>query len=199
MITSSVKGIQEVKDALRKEMEKLAEGNNMVLVGIQESAGEEESGMTVAQIGAVHEYGAKIEHPGGTSYGFKDQKAAEQGQVRFLKKGEGFMELGVTGPHEIDIPARPWLEPGVEDGTHEYLNIVEDGLAKDVPKDRILNQLGVLAVANVQQKIVEVHEPPNAKSTIQKKGSSNPLIDKGVIRQSVSYLLTKDIPKEGLE
>lgn len=198
MITSSVKGIQEVKKALQDELQKLSGGNQVVLVGLPEGEGEAESGMTIAQIGAVHEFGADINHPGGTSYGYKTKKDAEDGKVRFLKKGDGFMELGETGPHVISIPARPWLEPGVEDGLQQYLDVIEDGIADGLDKDTILEQVGVMAVGHVQQKIVDVKTPPNAPSTIKNKGSSNPLVDKGVLGQSVSFLLSDKLPQEGI-
>lgn len=198
MINSRVMGVQEVKKALQDELQKLSGGNKMVLVGLPEGEGEADSGMTIAQIGAVHEFGAEINHPGGTSYGFKTKKDAEDGKVRFLKKGEGFMELGETGPHVINIPARPWLQTGVEEGMKEYLEVMEDGIADGLDTDMILEMVGVLAVGHVQQKIVDVRTPPNASSTIKKKGSSNPLVDKGVLGQSVSFLLTDKMPEEGI-
>lgn len=63
-----------------------------------------ESGLTNAQLGAVHEMGAHINHPGGTPY-----KILENGRALFVskEKGEG---LPVTKPHEIDIPQRSFLE-----------------------------------------------------------------------------------------
>lgn len=198
MINSRVFGVQEVKKALRDELQKLAGGNTMALVGLPEGEGEADSGMTIAQIGAVHEFGAEINHPGGTSYGYKTKKDAEDGKVRFLIKGEGFMELGETGPHVINIPARPWLQTGVEEGMDEYLEIIEDGLADGLDKDTILEQVGNMAVGFVRQKIIDVKTPPNAPSTIKKKGSSNPLVDKGVLGQSVSFLLTDKMPEEGI-
>ena len=198
MIKSSVMGIQEVKKALLDEIAKLEGGNKVVLVGLPEGEGEADSGMTIAQIGAVHEFGADINHPGGTSYGYQTKEDAEDGKVRFLKKGEGFMELGETGPHVISIPARPWLQTGVDEGMAEYLEVMEDGIADGLDKDTILEQVGVMAVGRVQQKIVDVRTPPNAKSTIKKKGSSNPLVDKGVLGQSVSFLLSDKLPEEGI-
>jgi len=39
----------------------------------------------------------------------------------------------------------------------------------------------------VDDKIVNLRSPPNKPSTIKKKGSSNPLIDTGRLRQSISY------------
>lgn len=97
------------------------------------------------------------------------------------------------------IPARPWLDVGVESGTQEYLDIIEEGVAAELSQDQILNQVGVTAVGYVQQYITDLQDPPNAPSTIKKKGSSNPLIDTGAMRASVTYTVSNQPPAEGLE
>lgn len=96
------------------------------------------------------------------------------------------------------IPARPWLNPGALSGSKEYLNIIEKAAASDEPLDMSLNKIGVVAVGLVQKYMTELRTPPNAASTIKKKGSSNPLIDSGALRQSVTYKVTTEKPTEGL-
>ena len=51
----------------------------------------------------------------------------------------------------------------------------------------VLSIMGELIKANIVQKIVSLRSPANAPSTIQGKGSSNPLIDTGRMRQSIDY------------
>lgn len=53
----------------------------------------------------------------------------------------------------------------------------------------IQNQLGNLAVGIIQDAITNLRNPPNAPSTIRIKGSSNPLIDTGHMRSSVTYVI----------
>jgi hypothetical protein len=108
------------------------------------------------------------------------------------------MELGVTGTHVIKIPARPWLKPGVQSGTLDYLDTISNGIKNGVPMDTVLNQVGVVAVGRVQKYMTELKTPPNAASTIKKKSSSNPLIDSGALRQSVTYTLSDAPPTEGI-
>lgn len=96
------------------------------------------------------------------------------------------------------IPARPWLDVGVEQGNKEYLEIIEDGAASGLTQNQILEQVGAVAAGYVQQYITDLQEPPNAPSTVKKKGSSNPLIDTGAMRQSVTYKVVKQKPEEGL-
>ena len=93
------------------------------------------------------------------------------------------------------IPARPWLDVGVKTGVEDYINIFKDN-GDDL--DKALNLVGLVAVGKVQQYMTELKSPPNAKSTIRAKGSSNPLIDTGALRQSVTYSITNEEVKEGL-
>ena len=149
-------GLQLAQDAMRKELEKL-QTKKVALVGIHESAGvDEESGQTVAFIGAANHFGTD------------------------------------------KIPARPWLDVGVESGTEEYLEVIQDGIAEGEPAEKVLDQLGVLAVGYTQQYITDLDSPPNAPSTIKRKGSANPLIDTGNMRQSVTYTIADQMPEEGL-
>jgi hypothetical protein len=194
----TIHNTQAVQAAVKKALDDIMT-DKFVTVGIHEDAGNHESDdITNAALGAVHEFGADINHPGGTSYGFASKAAAERNDVRFLKTGKGYAELGTTKAHEIKIPARPWLNPGVNSGNLEYIAIIEKAAAKGEPLDMTLNKIGVTAVGLVQKYMTELRTPPNAASTIKKKGSSNPLIDSGALRQSVTYKITSTKPTEGL-
>lgn len=187
MIKTTVQGADRAGEALRKALAEFMT-NRRVTVGIHEDDSARASGeMTNAKLGAIQEYGADIDHPGGTSYGYKTQKDAEKGKVSFLASGQGFMELGKTEAHKITIPARPWLEPGVKSGNLEYLRIIRDALEDGEDLEQALERVGVVAVAKVQQYMTQLKSPANAPSTIRKKGSSNPLIDTGILRSSVDY------------
>lgn len=199
MITLDIQGFQELQDELTKELNALR-SDRVVTIGIHEEAGNVESGdITMAGLGATHEFGAEIKHPGGTSYGYASKAAADRDEVRFLKKGAGYMELGVTQAHTIDIPARPWLEPGVASATQDVIEAIQDGMESGKSMDQILDTVGVVAAAKVKVYMTELRAPPNAASTIRKKGSSNPLIDTGAMRQSVTHQVSSEKVTEGLE
>lgn len=199
MIDIELRDFQAIQDELQKELAKLR-SDKVVTIGIHEEAGNVESGeLTMASLGAVHEFGANIDHPGGTSYGYASQAAAERDEVRFLKSGTGYIELGVTKPHKIGIPARPWLEPGVQSASQAIIEEIQDGLESDKPMDTILEAIGVVASGAVKVYMTELKAPPNAASTIRKKGSSNPLIDTGAMRASVNHKVVQGPISEGLE
>lgn len=199
--TVSMIGAQQVEKAL-KDLQKKLEGKERVLVGVPSGAGAYEDGLTIATIAAVNEFGAKdIKHKGGVSYGYNTQKDAEEGRVRFLKSGEGFMELGKTGAYSGSIPARPFLRPGVENVAPTLVLLAEVQIPKVLSGEltmlQILQQMGQMAEDGVRTQITNLKDPPNAKSTIRKKGSDNPLIDTGNLRQSIRYVIGgKDEPIE---
>ena len=198
MIKTTVAGVDEVKNELAKLLASF--DVPVVTVGIHEDSQDPPDGeITMAALGAVHEFGANINHPGGTDYGYATKADAVKGKSRFLAKGAGFMVLGQTKPHNITIPERAWLVPGFESGLADYSAIIEDGMTADQPDmKQALNRVGVVAVGKVQEFMTNLKAPANAPSTVRKKGSSNPLIDEGLMRSSVAYKLQAQKPEEGL-
>lgn len=92
------------------------------------------------------------------------------------------------------IPERSFLRSTVDLHRSDYESALADAAGLLVDGDRAraeaeLQRLGLRAVGDVQTQIVEIRDPPNAPSTIARKGSSNPLIDTGRMRQSVSFVV----------
>lgn len=143
--------------------------------------------------GAANEFGATINHPGGTSFGYRTETQARQGKVRFLAKGEGFMEIGVTGPHVIKIPERSFLRSAVAENKDKITNAVGNQYIRfvgaNVSLSKALNIIGLLVTNLVKAKIRKGPFKPNAPSTIKAKKSSRPLIDTGRMRQSITHEL----------
>jgi hypothetical protein len=63
----------------------------------------------------IHEYGGTIQHPGGTKYFFN-----KNDEIVFLPKTAKRF-VGITKPHDIVIPARPYLGPAIEDFEREEI------------------------------------------------------------------------------
>lgn len=97
-----------------------------------------------------------------------------------------------------DIPARRWLDTGAETGTKEYLDVIREGVEEGLTATQIMKRVGVEAEGAIRQYITDLDTPPNAPSTIRRKGSSNPLIDTGAMRQSVTSTVVRKKPKEGI-
>jgi hypothetical protein len=93
-----------------------------------------------------------------------------------------------------NLPARPFVEPGLETGRDRLARIMELGIQRTLDGDEngiawALETAGVEGVSLVQRKMIQGPFAPNAPSTIKRKKSSRPLIDTGQLRQSVSYVV----------
>ena len=110
-------------------------------------------------------------------------------------------QLGATlhyGTDNGNIPPRPFLDVGVASGNQDYLALIADGLEDGLQPDMILEQIGSVAASKVQEYMRDLKTPPNAPSTVERKGANNPLIDTGALRQSVTYKVQATKPSEGI-
>lgn len=187
---------QAAQRAVNRELAKLRT-NRSVTIGIHQDAGNHpDTDMTMAQLGATLNYGTTINHPGGTAYGYKTKTDAKNDKFRFLKNGQGYAVIGYTKPHDIVIPPRPWLIPGVASGTREIIAQLRDGIKQHQAVDDLLEGVGLVAAGKVQEYMTDLKTPPNAKSTIREKGSDNPLINTGALRASVTSKVTTQLISE---
>ena len=148
-------------------------------------------------IAGANEFGAKIDHPGGTSYGYKSERDAKAGRVSFMATGAGYMQLGVTKPHEITIPERPFIRSTFDneiDGMRDSIDKAKIKLVLgELDKESFLKRLGLFLQGKIVERIDRSKEwaAPNAPSTISQKGSDHPLVDEGRLRQSITHRLVK--------
>lgn len=99
------------------------------------------------------------------------------------------------GAPDQGIPERSWMRSALR-GNRRDLVAMTQKLAKrvqdgDLSMTEALELLGTKAASMMQGQIVDVSSPPNAPQTIARKGSSNPLIDTGHLRQAVTYQVVK--------
>ena len=149
-----------------------------VAVGLFPDAGNEPgTDMTTAQIGAVHEFGGTIKHPGGTAYAI-----GSDGKAHFVKDTSDAVIVGKTQVHEIRIPQRSFLRATIDQNKGDIDRIKEsmlDGvLANKMTADQAYTMLGMKVAAMCKARITEGISPANAASTIRRKKSSKPLVGK---------------------
>lgn len=106
--------------------------------------------------------------------------------------------LGAAHHYGVGVPKRPFLDVGVATAEREYLAILKKAVEKGQTLQEALDAIGVTAAFAVQQFMTDLKSPPNDPATIKRKGSSNPLIDTGALRQSISSKTQTTKPKEGL-
>ena len=87
------------------------------------------------------------------------------------------------------IPERPFMIPAGNKAANKTINITVEAIANGMDESQALSKAGILFKNAIQREITNLKEPPNAESTIFKKGSSNPLIDTGLMRSKVEWKL----------
>lgn len=111
--------------------------------------------------------------------------------------GKGFKTPrggGFGGP----IPERPFLRSAMRGNRANYRSAMIQG-AKEIVRAaaagedphkvmrRVLRKLGIKAQGDIQESITSLTTPGNSEVTIALKGSSNPLVDTGELRASVTF------------
>lgn len=86
------------------------------------------------------------------------------------------------------IPARPFVRQTTDKGAWGSMAArLEDRVAHGMDPHQALEILGNKAEGDMKATIGRGHFVPNAPNTIKQKGSSQPLIDTGRMRNSVSH------------
>ena len=148
----------------------------------------------VAGIAAVQDGGATINHPGGTPYKF-----GKNGEVVFVKKDTP-NPAGITKPHTIVIPPRPFMKPSVEDNKEDFVGQTEQVSRKflngQLSEQQAAEMIGFAAAGNIKKAIAKVNAPPLKASTVRRKRNqyadksvtgalTKPLMDSGHLLESV--------------
>lgn len=89
------------------------------------------------------------------------------------------------------VPERSYLRSTVDENatryTAELARVIRATLDRPAALRRGLERVGHVAVSDVQRKITDLRDPPNAPRTVARKGSDNPLIDTGRLRASIDF------------
>ena len=107
--------------------------------------------------------------------------------------GTRVVDVAVGNEYGTDnVPARPFMGLSSADINNQCAPILDQSAAalnnnNTQQYDQLLDAAGSVAAGIVKQQITDLRSPPNAQSTIERKGSSNPLIDTGLMRQTVTY------------
>lgn len=99
------------------------------------------------------------------------------------------------GAPAVGIPARPFMQPTVNEKKDTWVTIIEKQLPKvalgKMSAFDVLDLVGIAAAADIQTKISSIYTPPNAPATIRAKGSAKPLVDTGLMLASVQNAVNK--------
>lgn len=157
-----------------------------------------EPGIPVAAIARQNEFGATIDHPGGTKY-IEDAIVGRGANQRYV--GTRFVhndfagEHKTTSAHKIEIPARPFMRLAWSNflGKQAALQkkLTQQILSGDKTATELLKDVGLLMEGLIAKSIKNGSWTPNAASTIRMKGFDKPLIHDSIMLQTVSSQVTK--------
>ena len=94
------------------------------------------------------------------------------------------------------IPERSFLRVPLRASQEELSKVVSNQarlvFRGELSAAQLMGQLGARAASVSQTAIDEGIGPPNAPSTVERKGSDTPLIDSGALRQAITYVIEDD-------
>lgn len=142
----------------------------------------------VAQVAYWNEYGAQVdvhEHQI-TNYRLVNEKTGDfRRNGRFVKKAKSNFATTHTVPaHTITIPARSFFRKTIRENKAKWVNSMP-ALIKQHDSMKALAVTGKMMKDDLVESIMTWTEPPNAKSTIAKKGSNAPLRDTMQMARSI--------------
>lgn len=99
------------------------------------------------------------------------------------------------GTFDGRIPERSFLRAMIVENKNFFKKFwdkhAEAILTGKVDPKLVLELLGQMAEAKAKEKVVSLSDPANAPSTVRAKGSSNPLVDTGLLLGSIRYEVDK--------
>lgn len=103
------------------------------------------------------------------------------------KNGKDVTEVARKNDQGIRVPKREFMIPAANKASNKAIRITGVGIASGFDENLALQRAAEVFQGAIQKEITNIKEPPNSPYTIAKKGSSNPLIDTGKMRQSVKW------------
>lgn len=109
------------------------------------------------------------------------------------------VEIGLIhefGAPKAHIPERSFLRSTFAEQREKVIQVAAKAAQKvyadESGFERRLGQIGLYLAAEVKKKIVSKIAPPNAPSTIARKGSSTPLVDTGQLLDSITHAIKRE-------
>lgn len=149
-------------------------------------------GTSVPLIAALNEYGGVIKRPASQITIYRKVNAAGTGFLRngrFVRRSQSnFASTHAVPAYTITIPPRPFMRTMITKYSKDWGREAGQLLvSNNYDMDRAMHLMGERIKGQLQQTIIEFKSPPNAPSTIARKGFNDPLIDTGHMLNSVDY------------
>jgi len=164
-VTTTGEKFNRIPDLVR-ELQYLA--SHQVEIGIFADASRD-GAVPMLVIAAANEFGAKI----------------PKRQARFEDLDDGNPEKWIIIPERSYL--RAWFDENVDALQATMERLIGQVVEGKISGRAALETIGGYVVTHVQAYMVDLKTPPNAPSTIARKGSSNPLIDTGQLKDAITW------------
>ena len=103
-------------------------------------------------------------------------------------EGVSALFKAVVNNYGLGVPKRPFMAVAFAQNVDKYKKFLGAKIKEDPESiETHLDKLGAIGRSDIQKSIIDLKSPPNAQSTIDAKGSSNPLIDTGHMNQAATW------------
>lgn len=107
------------------------------------------------------------------------------------KDGTKVSSVALRNEKGLGVPARPFMRTTLLSGRVRYKRRLLNGLSSVLtgvsPAKLVLDRLGVMVTRDMRRRIIAWSSPPNAPSTVARKGFNDPLIHTRKMLNSVEY------------
>lgn len=154
-------------------------------------------GESVAFVGYVNEYGYEGKIPkrqGVVRHIINEETGEFKNKGKFATKKKANFERQVTIPeYDLKIPARPFFRSAVAKNRDKLGPMLIKFMGQGRSADEAMRLVCEHMVDELKESVITWEEPPNAASTIKKKGFNAPLrgVDR-LLRNSFSYEIDND-------
>ncbi|SFP18619.1 hypothetical protein [Salibacterium halotolerans] len=173
--------------------------------------GEDDSHMLM--IARVHEFGMDIKpkqsqyltipaHPkahGKSAGEFKDLffiETDDGSKLLAREKGKDEIEVYFVLVKSVSIPERSYVRSTYDEKERELSTnmekVIQGVVDFKITPQQAYDRIGAWLVSAIQEKIRSIQSPPNANTTTEAKGSSNPLVDTGRLLQSITWKVVRE-------
>lgn len=105
--------------------------------------------------------------------------------------GKGVAEVARYNEFGMGVPRRSFMRPAVFENKADLTNLLHrqyrQALRDNQDTVKVLERFGEYVKGLIQEQIINTNEPPNAPSTIKRKGFNAPLRDTHLMLNSVRY------------
>jgi len=113
-----------------------------------------------------------------------------------VPKGKKQFEPMFALVKKVEIPERSFLRSTYDENENDIGKNIEKLIPKvislEMTPETLMNRVGAWIVSRIKRKIIEIKNPSNSSATKENKGSSNPLVDTGRMRRSITWRVVRN-------